>query len=151
MNLGQNVCFDHLWARFSKCYGIQVSISGSAWPSCFTKWTKWSFCLLFLRSEVFSPSFCNFCSVFMISIISDYKSIIKYDFAILESYFINNGEDKFHSLCEISDEMAFYFTKWSMFPLVCNFYSIFMIYIIPDYKSSTKYDFSLLELYFFKQ
>ena len=34
-----------------------------------------------------------FATVFMIPIISDYKSNIKYDFAVLESYFINNGED----------------------------------------------------------
>ena len=71
----------------------------------FTKWTKWSFVL---RNGAFFPPFCNFYSVFMISVISDCKNIIKYDFAVLESYFIYN-------LCEISDEMEFYFSKWSMF------------------------------------
>ena len=48
---------------------------------------------LFLRNGAFSSPFCNICSVFMISIISDYKNNIKYDFAIFESYFIKNGED----------------------------------------------------------
>ena len=46
---------------------------------CFTKWS------------IFSP-FCNFYSVFMISIISDCKNNIKYDFAVLESYFIYKGD-----------------------------------------------------------
>ena len=36
MNLGQNVCLDHLWVRFSKCYDTQVSITGPSWPSCFS-------------------------------------------------------------------------------------------------------------------
>ena len=43
-------------------------------------------------------------------------------------------------------------TKWSFilrngacFPLVCNFYSIFMIYIISDYKNNIKHAFTLLE------
>ena len=80
---------------------------------CFTKWS------------IFSP-FCNFYSVFMISIIPDCKNNIKYDFAVLESYFI------YDSLCEISDEVEFYFTKWSMFFPFCNFYSVFMIYIISE-------------------
>ena len=28
MNLGQNVCLDHFFVRFSKCYDSQVSYSG---------------------------------------------------------------------------------------------------------------------------
>ena len=35
MNLGQNVCLDHLWVRFSKCYDTQVSVTGPSWSSCF--------------------------------------------------------------------------------------------------------------------
>ena len=34
------------------------------------------------------------------------------------------------------------------FPLVCNFYYVFMIYIISDNKSNFEYDFTLLGLYF---
>ena len=56
----------------------------------FTKWMKWSFVL---RNGAFFAPFCNFYSVFMISIISDCKNNIKYDFAVLESYFIYNGEN----------------------------------------------------------
>ena len=54
------------------------------------KWMKWSFVL---RNGAFFAPFCNFYSVFMISIISDCKNNIKYDFAVLESYFIYNGEN----------------------------------------------------------
>ena len=32
MNLGQNVCLDHLWVRFSKCYDTQVSVTGRHSP-----------------------------------------------------------------------------------------------------------------------
>ena len=35
MNLGQNVCLDHLWVGFSQCYDTQVSITGPSWPSCY--------------------------------------------------------------------------------------------------------------------
>ena len=34
MNLGQNVCLDHLWVRFSKCYDTQVNNTGPSWPYC---------------------------------------------------------------------------------------------------------------------
>ena len=34
MSLGQNVCRDHLWVRFSKCYDTQVSVKGPSWLSC---------------------------------------------------------------------------------------------------------------------
>ena len=34
MNLSQNVCHDHFWVRFSKCYDTQVSNTGPSWPSC---------------------------------------------------------------------------------------------------------------------
>ena len=34
MNLGQNVCLDHLWVRSSKCYDTQVSVTGLSWHSC---------------------------------------------------------------------------------------------------------------------
>ena len=88
----------------------------------FTKWTKWSFVL---RNGAFFPHFCNFYSVFMISIISDCRNNIKYDFAVLESYFIHN------SLCEISDEMEFYFTKWSMiFPFLQLLFCFYDLYHI---------------------
>ena len=50
--------------------------------------------VLFYEMEHFSPLFAFFFSpVFMISIISDCKNNIKYDFAVLESYFIYNGEN----------------------------------------------------------
>ena len=48
--------------------------------------------VLFYEMEIFPP-FCNFYSVFMISIISDCKNNIKYDFPVLESYFIYKGEN----------------------------------------------------------
>ena len=35
MNLGQNVCLEYLWVRFSKCYYTQVSFTGPSWPSCY--------------------------------------------------------------------------------------------------------------------
>ena len=47
----------------------------------------------------------------MISIISVCKNNIKYDFAVLESYFIYN------SLCEISDEMEHVFPIFATFIL----------------------------------
>ena len=84
----------------------------------FTKLTKWSFVL---RNGAFFPPFCNFYSVLMISIISDCKNNIKYDFAILESYFIYNGENIFHSLCEISDEMVLFYEMEHVFPLFATF------------------------------
>ena len=34
MNLGQNLCLDHFYVRFSKCYDTQVSDTGPSWPSC---------------------------------------------------------------------------------------------------------------------
>ena len=58
-------------------------------------------CFLFFFYEMEHPPpnlththpFLQTCSVFMISIISDCKNNIKYDFAVLKSYFIYNGED----------------------------------------------------------
>ena len=59
--------------------------------------------------EHVSPLVCNFYSIFMIHIISDYKTNIKHVFTLLESYFINNGEDIVPLICNISDEMEFLF------------------------------------------
>ena len=55
------------------------------------------------------PLVCNFYSIFMIHIISDYKTNIKHVFTLLESYFINNGEDIVPLICNISDEMEILF------------------------------------------
>ena len=49
--------------------------------------------VLFYEMEHVPPLYATFYSIFMIYIISDYKTNIKYDFTLLESYFINNGED----------------------------------------------------------
>ena len=63
--------------------------------SYFTKWSMFPPCLQL--------------STFMIHIISDYKTNIKHVFTLLESYFINNGEDIVPLICNISDEMQFLF------------------------------------------
>ena len=34
MNLGQNVCLDHLWVRFSKCCDAHASVTGQSWLFC---------------------------------------------------------------------------------------------------------------------
>ena len=45
-----------------------------------------------MKWSMFCPFVCNFYSFFMVYIISVYKNNIKYDFTILESYFINHGK-----------------------------------------------------------
>ena len=45
MRLDQNVCLDHLWVRFSKCYDTQVSVTGPSWPSVSSPEPKAVVCL----------------------------------------------------------------------------------------------------------
>ena len=87
---------------------------------------------LFLRNGAFSPHFffffffffffCNFCSVFLISVISDYKNNIKYDFFYIGIIFYKHPK-RYSSTPYVKSV-----TKWSFilqngarFPLVCNF------------------------------
>ena len=58
----------------------------------------------------------------MIHIISDYKTNIKHVFTLLESYFINNGEDIVPLICNISDETEFLFYEMEhVSPLFATF------------------------------
>ena len=61
----------------------------------FTKWTKWRFffCFFFYEMEHFSSFFASFVPFSWFISYLHYTSNIKYDVSLLESYFINSGED----------------------------------------------------------
>ena len=111
-------------------------------------WNLWRNGVLFYEMEHFFFPFCNFYSVFMIYIISDCKNNIRYDFAVLESYFIYNGENIVPLLIWNQSRNGVLFYEMEHFFPFCNFYSVFMISIISDCKNNIRYDFAVLESYF---
>ena len=77
---------------------------------------------LFYEMEHVSPLFATFIIVSWFISYQTVKNNIKHDFILLESYFINNGEDIVPFICNISDEMEFLFYEMEhVSPLLATF------------------------------
>ena len=105
---------------------------------------------LLYPTEAWFPFVCNSYSVFMIYIRSDNKSNIKHDFTLLESDFINYGEDIVPLLMwnQWRNGVIFiFYEKEHVSPLFATYILFLMVYIISDYKDNIKYVFTILESY----